>query len=461
MLYFGLRNNKNVYARIGGFLCILLANSTSVNAANTPVTSADKPHNIIYLIGDGMGSPHTTAYRYYKANAQGKVRGDKSKIPSTEFDKHLVGMASTYPADDTLVTDSAAGATALATGFKSYNGAIGVTPDQQSQLTLLERAKQLGMATGVVATAQINHATPASFIAHIDHRKKYDEIADQYISSTSNSVLNDTIVTDVMLGGGTKYFDRESRKLVKEFTQQGFQYIDSMSDLDSLKKLPVLGLFSEEGMPFAIDSEQPNRLTAMSKAALRLVENAPKGFFLMLEGSQVDWCSHGNDIACAMAEMTDFEATLKLAVDFAKQNGNTTVVVTADHSTGGLTLGRDGKYVWQAELVHKIKISSGHFSSLVKEGQSIKDVWEKYIDLPLEKDELAKLVKASESEKQYALSNAISKLTAKKTGTGWTTGGHTGEDVQVFAFGPHKDMFVGFQDNTDIAKKLFSLLPKK
>lgn len=460
MLYFGSHNNKNIYSRIGGVFCILFATSTSVNAVDVPVETDKKPHNIIYLIGDGMGSPHTTAYRYYKANAQGKVRGDKHKIENTEFDKHLVGMASTYPADDTLVTDSAAGATALATGFKSYNGAIGITPDHESQLTLLERAKQLNMVTGVVSTSQINHATPASFIAHIDHRNKYDEIADQYISSTSNSVLTDTIVSDLMLGGGTKFFDRENRKLVNEFKQKGFQYIDSMSDLDSVNKLPILGLFSEEGMPFAIDSEQPKRLTAMSKAALRLVENSPKGFFLMLEGSQIDWCSHGNDIACAMAEMTDFEATLKLAIDFAKQHGNTTVVVTADHSTGGLTLGRDGKYAWQAELVHKIKISSAHFVSLVKEGQKVKNVWEKYIDLPLEKDELEKLVKASKSNKKYVFSNAISKLTAKKTGTGWTTGGHTGEDVQVFAFGPHKDLFVGFQDNTDIAKKLFSLLPK-
>jgi len=419
--------------------------------------STDETHNIIYLIGDGMGPAHTTAYRYYKASKKQLATGDTTVIAPTEFDRHLVGMASTYPADNTLVTDSAAGATALATGHKSYNGAIGITPDHEHQETLLERAKKLGMVTGVVSTSQINHATPASFIAHIDSRRKYDEIADQYVETR----INGKIKSDIMLGGGTQYYRRDNRDIVAEFKKEGVDYIDALSDLDKLTKLPAMGLFAPKGLPFEVDShEQPKRLTRMTKKALELADSSKKNFFLMIEGSQIDWCSHANDIACAMKEMEDFESTLKTVVEFARKDGNTTVVVTADHSTGGLTLGVGKGYSWLAHSVHKIRISGESFAVRVMEGEKPVELWNKYVDLPLEKEEQKQLEAIDKSAEPREVQKLFVGLTAKKTDTGWTTSGHTAEDVQVYAFGPNADKFVGFQDNTDIAKKLFNILGK-
>lgn len=445
-----------------GRLLVALGFTTALTLSGCQSTQnevkPDKPHNTIFLIGDGMGIAQTTAYRYYKANQNKRTRGDDQTIAATEFDKILVGMAATYPADDTLVTDSAASATALATGFKSFNGAIGVTPDHDEKITLIERAKALGLTTGIVATSQINHATPASFLAHIDSRHKLDEIADQYLANHLSSQETSAEYIDILLGGGTKYFDSEERKLVDQFQSTGFQYIDQMEDLDQLNQIPAMGLFAPKGLPFAIDSQRPNRLTRMTKTALRLASTKPNGFFLMIEASQIDWCSHGNDIACTMAEMADFENTLSVVLDFAKQHGNTTVVVTADHSTGGLTLGRDGKYLWHAELVHKINISAERFSTLVSQGESPVTLWQKYVNLPLSQSEKQRLLHASQSSDPKNIHAAFTTITSAQTGTGWTTSGHTAEDVQVYAYGPYQSRFVGYQDNTDLATKLFTIL---
>lgn len=220
----------------------------------------------------------------------------------------------------------------------------------------------------------------------------------------------------------------------------------------------MLGLFAKKGLPFAIDSEQPNRLTAMTASALKLASKSNKGFFLMIEGSQIDWCSHGNDIACTMAEMADFEQALALVLEFAKQDGNTTVVVTADHSTGGLTLGRDKEYLWHAELIHKIHISAERYAKMVTQGHDAIALWQQYVDLPISEEEQTKLRQAAITKDKETIHKSFALLTSIKTGTGWTTTGHTAEDVQVFAYGPHKNDFAGFQDNTDIAKALFNLL---
>jgi alkaline phosphatase len=432
----------------------LLSFSGSVKAKET-----GKEQNIIYLIGDGMGFAHTTAYRYFKANKDGVVTGDKHVIAPTLFDKLLVGTASTYPGDNTLVTDSAAGATALATGHKSYNGAIGITPDKHAQETLLERAKKMGMTTGVISTSQINHATPASFIAHIDSRKKYHEIAAQYVDSKIQQFKEMVLKTDIMLGGGTTYFDAESRNLVSELKAMDWQYTSELENLDSLTRLPALGLFAEKGLSFAIDSPTlPNRLTTMTETALNLLEKNNKPFFLMVEGSQIDWCSHANDIACAMGEMTDFEKTIEMIVEFAERNGNTTVVITADHTTGGLALGRDGVYEWRADLVHKVKASGEVMATAMLKSKDAKSVWQDNVELAITDDEVAMLNELISKGNSRKLQTAINHLTADKTGTGWTTSGHTAEDVQVFAYGPYANKFRGFQDNTDIAKKLFSIL---
>src|SRR5690606_25193114 len=211
----------------------------SLSLLFTPVVALAAPKNIIYMIGDGMGPAYLSAYRYYS--------DDKAtpEVENTIFDELWLGMASTYPDDDTYVTDSAAGATALATGFKSYNGAISVNRQHIPIGTMMQLAKKLGKANGIVASSQVNHATPASFLAHNKSRRNYDEIADMYLDYR----IDGKTVADVILGGGTKYFIRDERNLVDGFKQLGFQYTDSWQQLSTLTKAPAMALLAESALP--------------------------------------------------------------------------------------------------------------------------------------------------------------------------------------------------------------------
>ena len=328
--------------------------STSLTDDKSKLTVSEQasslPKNVIMVIGDGMGPAYTSAYRYFSDNPETK------EIEETVFDRHLRGLSSTYPAPVSgVVTDSAASATALATGVKSYNGAIGIDVDKKEVQTVLEWAKLQGKKTGVVVTSQINHATPASYLAHNESRNNYNEIADSY--------FDDGLKADLYLGGGWKYFIREDRNLVDEFKQAGFHYLDNYQGLANLpNNKPVLGLFADVGLPWALDDSNKHRLSTMTKsAAHHLVnlqkhdESPDKGFFMLIEASQVDWAGHGNDISDAMAEMDDLAKTLEYLEHFVEHHPDTLVVVTADHSTGGFTLAANGKYKWQAKDLRTMK----------------------------------------------------------------------------------------------------------
>lgn len=411
------------------------------------VMAESAPKNIIYMIGDGMGPAYTTAYRYFKDDPNTKV------VDPTVFDTILRGMAHTYPDDHTYVTDSAAGATALSSGHKSYNGAIAVDTDKKPVKTMLEVAKERGMTTALVATSQINHATPASFASHNESRRNYDEIANDYIDNK----IAGKLPVDLMLGGGTKYYVRADRNLVEEFKAAGYQYSDDFAAMSDLKQVPALGLFAEVGLPFALD-ENPTRLTQMTTKALDLLDGQnDKGFFVMIEGSQIDWCGHANDIACAMGEMDDFAKSIEQAKAYVDKNPDTLLVITADHSTGGLTLGAHGQYKWETDVVKGVKATAGTITKALLESEDLKSVWQKYSDIEFTE---ANAIKLSEAKKMgdKTLVLAVKDIINHASFTGWTTGGHTAIDVQVFAYGKRAEDFYGSQNNTAIANKLIDFI---
>ena len=301
-----------------------------------PLVWRQKIKNIIFLIGDGMGTAYTSAYRYMKDDPSTKI------MEKTVFDPYLVGAQMTYPDDDTQnVTDSASAATAMSAGVKTYNAAIAVDNDHTEVKTVLEQAKENGKSTGLVATSEITHATPAAFGAHDISRKNMDAIADDYY----DELINGEHKVDVLLGGGKSNFVRDDRDLTREFEQAGFSYVTDRSALLKDTNKQILGLFADGGMDKLIDrtSETPS-LAEMTTTAIDRLSSNENGFFLMVEGSQIDWAGHDNDIVGAMSEMEDFAAAFEAAIDFAKEDGETLVVATADHSTGGLTLGKDGEY---------------------------------------------------------------------------------------------------------------------
>ena len=434
------------------------------------LANSHSPKNIIMVIADGMGPAYTTAYRLFNDNPDTEI------IEPTIFDKTLVGLSSTQPASVSgFVTDSAAAATALSTGVKTYNGAIGVDVNKKPIQTVLEFAKLQGKKTGVVVTSQVNHATPASYLTHNESRHNYNAIADSY--------LDTGIKADVYLGGGWQYFLRDDRNLVSEFIDKGFQYIDDFTQLPTLTdNTPTLGLFANTGLPWSLDESNAFRLTAMSKAAIKQLEN-PQGYFLLIEASQIDWAGHSNDIASAMAEMNDLANTLQYLAKYVNNNPNTLVVLTADHSTGGFSIGANGTYAWHPEILRTMQRSPRAIAKALSLQKLTLHNVSTLLNVNIDAQELSKLIDAKAEAQQAllaynklpvearqnsektnvegALYVAINKLIDKRTNTGWTTGGHTGVDVPLHAFGKKSTEFTGLLDNTDIAKKLFMFLGKE
>lgn len=405
-------------------------------------------NNIIMVVGDGMGPAYTTAYRYYMDNLNSPL------VEKTIFDNLLVGMASTYPVQSQgYITDSAAAATALATGHKTYNGAISVDTDKAHLLTLMELAKTLGKKTGLAVTSQINHATPAAYFSHNESRKNYNAIADSYFDDK----IDGQFKADVMFGGGTQYFNRKDRNLVKEFTASGFQYIDQLSSLNTLnKEQPVLGLFAETGLPWTLDNRKNNHLLKLTQAAVKHLENE-SGYVLLVEASQIDWAGHSNDIASAMAEMDDLAKTLTWLKGYVDGRNDTLLVATADHSTGGLTLAAHGDYRWQPEYIKNLSASPETIAKqLVADDRAISaEKLTQLLGFTVSKQEAELFVKTTDKKSIY---QQIKKLIDEKTNTGWTSTGHTGVDVQVFSTGIGAQKFTQHQTNTEIAEKLFTIL---
>jgi alkaline phosphatase len=411
--------------------------------------------NVIFLIGDGMGVSYTSAYRYLKDNPGTKV------AERTEFDKYLVGQQMTYPEDSAQnITDSASAATAMSAGVKTYNAAIAVDNDKSEVKTVLEAAKEKGKATGLVATSEITHATPASFGAHDENRKNMNSIADDYY----NELIKGKHKIDVLLGGGKSNFVRPDVNLAKAFEKDGYSYVTDKNQMLKDKNEQVLGLFASEGLPKMIDrpSETPS-LADMTSSAIQRLNKDKDGFFLMVEGSQVDWAGHDNDIVGAMSEMEDFEKAYKAAMEFAKKDKHTLVVATADHSTGGFSIGAKGIYNWYGEPIKAAKRTPDFMADAIVKGADVEKTLKQFINqnvVKLTDGEIKTVTEAAKSKNVTNVDNAIEAIFDNRTNTAWTTGGHTGEDVPVYAYGPYKDRFAGQVDNTDQAKIIFELLKK-
>lgn len=448
---------KNAWILVTAFM-LVVASAIVLSSTSTSADSGKHNHkgnngkakNVIVMIGDGMGPAYTTAYRYMKDDPS------TAKMEKTIFDKHFVGMSKTYSEDPKEnVTDSAAAATAMAAGVKTYNGAISVDNDREPVGTVLEAAKENGMATGLVATSQISHATPAAFGAHDVSRNNYNDIADDYF----DDLINGEHKVDVMLGGGTKYFDRDDRNLINEFKDGGYNYVTTTEEMLENESDQLLGLFAPVGLPKAIDRDKSTpSLEEMTTATLDKLSQDKDGFFLMVEGSQIDWAGHANDSVAAMSEMEDFARAFEAVVEFAKENGHTQVILTADHSTGGFSVGRDGVYDFDPKPIKAAKRTPEFMAQEIIDGRSVEDVLGEYVAFDFTDEELSSIKQSASKNDFDRLYSTISKVFNNRAGVGFTTSGHTGIDVPVYAYGPKSEVFSGLIENTDIAKNVFDFL---
>lgn len=314
---------------------ISVADTDSASIPDILPLVGDRPiKNVIFIIGDGTGLAQITSGQLNSVGPDGRLH--LQTLPVT-------GFVRTH-ASGNLITDSAAGATAYSCGIKTYNGAIGVDPEQRACKTILEIMQEVGYATGLVATSSITHATPASYASHVPQRSMENEIAAQLTTSD----------VDVLLGGGQEYFlpasdslsvREDDRDLIAELREAGYRVA---MDRDELQSIPsdqtkLAGLFAADGLEYT-DTEP--RIADMTQKAIDILSQDEDGFFLMVEGSQIDWGGHANNAEYVLREVKDFDQAVKAALDFAVEDGETLVVITADHETGGMTLQRsldDGK----------------------------------------------------------------------------------------------------------------------
>lgn len=441
------------FAVVSSLAITALVSGPIPSSADAKKEDDKKIKNVIFLIGDGMGQSYTSAYRYMKDDPKTPVK------EKTEFDKYLVGTQMTYPEDEHQnITDSASAATAMSAGVKTYNAAIAVDNDFTEVKTVLEAAKENGKSTGLVATSEITHATPAAYGAHDINRKNMDAIADDYF----DDLVNKNHKIDVLLGGGLNNFVRKDRNLTEEFKKAGYSYVTDRESLLKDTNSQILGLFAPGGLDKMIDrNEKTPSLQEMTKAAIQRLSKNKNGFFLMVEGSQIDWAGHDNDVVASMSEMADFEKAYKEAIDFAIKDGNTLVVATADHSTGGFSIGANGIYNFDVNPIKAAKRTPDFMAAEILGGATVEETLKKYIDLQLTDDEIKSVKDAAATKDLTKTDNAIEAIFNTRSNSGWTTGGHTGEDVPVYAFGPGKEKFTGLIDNTDNAKIIFNIIEGK
>jgi alkaline phosphatase len=347
-----------------------------------PLVPEGPVKNMILMIGDGMGLPHIAATRTIVLGAHGRLYIERMPV---------TGIIDHYSADE-FVSGSAATGTSLATGYKTNSDMIALLPDGTPALTILEAARDSGMSTGLVATVTITHATPAAFAAHTHDRDLEAEIAVQLLESKVNVLLGGGRALFKPGVSGYKFTRTDDRDLIIEARSVGYEYIETRDELmkTNVENGYLLGLFSDGFM--LVQDPEPT-LAEMTDKALEILSRNEKGFFLMVEGSQIDWGAEDNDINYTIREQLHFDLAIRDAIQFAIKDGETLVVATSDHEAGGM---------------------------FIPEGPP------------------------------NQLDGRIS--------IGWGTDGHSGVPVPVFVYGPYAERFMGWYDNTEIPKRIASIL---
>ena len=436
---------------------------------------------VFYFIGDGMGMNYLDATEAYFSAVKG-TRGSgqllMTTFPSATF-------STTYSADNDI-TDSAAAGTALATGRKTNNGFIGVAPDSSRIETIAEKAKKAGRKVGIATTVPINHATPAAFYGHQPDRDMYYEISQDLLKSNFD-----------FFGGASFYnrnffFDKTQAPDIYPLIEQAGYYIaKGMDDFNAnSQKSDKVVLVQQnwekaDGIPYAIDRLSGDlSLKEITEAAIDvLMRNNKKGFFVMLEGGRIDWAGHGNDGAALVHEVADMDEAIQVAYDFYKKHPKETlIVITADHETGGLTVG--GGRLNLSVLQYQKKSAddlSEQLNELVKSRNgnvSWEDVkalltqtmgfweevpinWENEKKLRDAYEETIAKHKNLEDTNLYA-SNTLLAAKAKEvmdniSGLRWASGSHSANYVPVIAIGVGQEQFTRKMDNTEIPKKIMQI----
>lgn len=446
-------------------LFLILQTALTEAATSPPKAIPGKPaqKNVIVLMTDGTGAAHTTITRWYKGGP-------------LALDRMYYSLLRTHSAES-LITDSAPAATAFATGYKSNDKYVGIYPSEitlpglppfkedwkyRPLATVLEAAKASGKSVGLVATSNIQHASPAAYSAHVRDRSDYNEIAEQQVYQN----------IDVVFGGGKQFLVPESQggkrtdgeDLIAVLKGRGYAFIENR---DQLLNLPpgtrrVWGLFAPNDLAYDFDRPhlaptQPS-LAEMTQKAVEILSRNPKGFFLFVEASKVDWASHGNDPIGVISDLLAFDGAVASALDFAKARPRTLVLAFSDHGNGGMSLGNKKTDKTYSQLPLAALVEPLKKAKLTGEGVEIKlgdDLSEANIRSVLAEyygidDLTAAEVAAIQKRKKRFLNDQIGPMMSSRSVIGWTTHGHGGEDLTVYYYGLNHPL--PLLDNTDLAR---------
>ncbi|ART63953.1 hypothetical protein B9H00_13550 [Kushneria marisflavi] len=410
--------------------------------------------NVILMVPDGFGTDYSTAFRTFKGGEE---------LPAWEAEEMLTGAIKTHSANS-LITDSAAAGTAFATGQKTDNGMISQSPDGQDLESIVDLAEAAGKSTGVVSTSSVTHATPAVFGANVEDRNDATTIAQQFID-------NDQL--DVMLGGGLQYFTDEQQggmaqgDLLAQAESQGYTFVGNATDLEGVEGDRLLGLFADDAMDtsFGESGEDQPSLAQMTQTALNTLSQNDNGFFMMVEGSQIDWAGHANDAGWAMNDALAFEDAVKVAQQFSEDNPDTLLVIAPDHETGGMsaqstldnnasiyqnfTATYEQMYDEASDRIESAGISQGDDGAAwIMQGTVAEMTGGEVL---LSRDELTNVLSAEDAD---AGLEALTQTLNEYGGISFSSGGHTAENVPLYASGPGSDIFEGLLDNTEVGQGL-------
>lgn len=449
--------------------------------------NSQAPKYVFYFIGDGMGSEQKQITEYYLQHQAGN---DSERLTFSNFP--VVGLNSTH-SQNNLVTDSAAAATSLATGFKTDSGMIAQQPDGTNLETVLERAMDHGMATGLVTTTRLTHATPAAFASHQPSRNMESEIADDYLGSGVN----------YLAGGGARYFVgddcdivgvdgktiKSSREdgvdLIAQFEEKGYHSFvgaegaNDFADYTPDGKENVIALFNSSHMPYSIDvvndvyDNYVPTLADMVDKGIDVLSSYDDGFVMVVEGGRIDHAAHAQDVAGTIYDTIAFDDAVKVAYDFYLENPDDTLIVVAgDHETGGLGMGFGNVYGLFFDQIDQTKVSIDDTLQNVYEGD--RPAFYAYIEEnfglnDLTDDEKSRIETALDTidneETNTALYGyynpaaiAVAHIVAERTNVQFTTFAHTGSAIPLYAIGVGAENFSGFKDNTEVGRAMFETL---
>lgn len=440
-------------------LAVVLVFLLACTAVATGAPQPARAKNVILCIGDGMGFGAIQL-------ARNVLLGPDGRFVFETFPN--VSIVTTHSLDNP-VTDSAAAATAIATGFKTNNGMISMLPDGTKLTTILEAMQKAGKATGLIATNTIYDATPAAFGSHWNTRGGSEQIAAQLFDAG----------IDVLLGGGRDQYlpagkgdgkRKDGRDIMSEAPAKGYTVVTTKDELAAAKASKVLGLFHASYMNYQNDraylgTAEPT-LTEMTAKALDVLSGAKDGFFLMVEGSRIDHAAHAGDLAGVVAEVDDFARAVNVVYEFAKASPDTLVIVTADHDTMGLSVTEPLDY----KALRTVKVSPEFMGLKLEKGadgkfaaDSIRKVFEQFTWIRDLRDDEIQLVQSMSGQAAYKVGYAVGAVIAARVNMGIVapqvqvkspTGGHTGNPLPLYAVGPGAEKFFGTIDNTQIPRKI-------